>query len=297
MELASNNGSIAGRDTMPPASGPVPPPAPAAPSKPAEADVCGTCGGQADNPGQRRPTKGQIAAVGVLMLIVAGIILVAFRSSWTAGRDASLAAHSDQDSADLYMIGVDGLIVVAIIVLVLLRHNVSGRRYCLTIIATYTAASWLLNYLHGLGMFTNEPVPDRPVPPWPVVLIIASLVVGSIFLGSHLLVFVWRHLFPDPLESSAHEVPGQSVPPPGHDVPPAQTVPVPPESAYEAAKAGYRYSLLPGRKKLSQRDMRARYGVSKSEASQIQREVNAELGLTPAVDAPGPDSANPAPAG
>lgn len=222
-----------------------------------------------------RTDPARIWAVGTLVLVVVGIVAVAFRGSWGAFRDAALASHFDRASASLYPFAVDGLMVVAIIALVLLRHDPGARRYCLGIIAGYTGASLLINFLHGLGMFSPATPGQRvPVPPWPVVLVIALLVVGSIFLGSHLLVYVWRHAFPEaPAVEPAAEA-GDAGTGVGDDVP---AVLEPPADNVEAAKLAYRKSLAPELKTLSQPDLTGRYQISKREAARVQSEVKAEL--------------------
>jgi hypothetical protein len=214
----------------------------------------------------------------LLVVVVSAIIIVAFRGSWGAARDAALACHFDKTSADLYPFAVDGLIVVAIISLVLLRHDAGARRYCLGIIGGYTVASWIINYLHGLGWFAIDPATgERPVPPWPVVAVVASLVIGSIFLGSHLLVYVWRHLMPGGQADADQSPADQPVPPVALAVPAVPEPPAVPPTSYEAAKLAYRESLRPDLKTLSQRAMVNRYGVTKRDASRIQAEVKAEL--------------------
>lgn len=234
-----------------------------------------------------RPPASRWAVV-PLVVVVIGIILVAFRGSWGAMRDAALACHFDQSSATLYPFAVDGLLVVAILAAVLLRHDAGASRYTLGIIAGYTGASWLVNFLHGLGWFSADPVTHlRPVPPWYVVCVIASLVIGSIFLGSHLLVYVWRHLFPD---AAPEQGPGdvyQGGTDTDRAVPP---VPEPPANKYEAAKRAYRHSLTPGMARLSQKALTDQFGVSKREAGTVQSEVSQEIAdEAAAADAPEPD--------
>lgn len=153
----------------------------------------------------------RLAPIALLVSVVGAIVLVAFRGSWSAARDAALACHFDKTSADLYPFAVDGLIVVAIIALVLLRHDAGARRYCLGIIGGYTMASWIINFLHGLGWFAVGASGARPVQPWGVVVVVASLVIGSIFLGSHLLVYVWRHLTPEQDQAAPESVGGAEV--------------------------------------------------------------------------------------
>lgn len=217
----------------------------------------------------------RLTDVAALVAVVVGIIAVAFRGSWGALRDAALAAHFDRTSAVLYPFAVDGLLVVAIIAVVLLRHDRGARWYCLGIIAGYTAASWLINFLHGLGTFTPDPVTgQRPVPPWPVVVVIASLVIGSIFLGSHLLVYVWRHLFPDPAPTAEPIRVDHTGTDPDQNVPDEPELPA---TNIDAARLAYRQSLRPGMKALSQAVLMNRYGVTKREAARVQDEVKKEL--------------------
>lgn len=214
-------------------------------------------------------------AVASLVAVVVGIIVVAFRGSWGSLRDAALAAHFDRDAADLYPFAVDGLLIVAILAAVLLRHDRGARRYCLGIIATYTGASWLINFLHGLGQFATDPATGvRPGPPWYVVVVIASLVIGSIFLGSHLLVFVWRHVFPTATPAAPLTPSYQPGAEPGED---GTDVPGLPADVLAVAKDAYRQSLHPDLKTLSQTDLVNRFRISKREAARVQSEVKAEL--------------------
>lgn len=138
-----------------------------------------------------------VLAVIALGLLVLTIVAVGLHTALGALRDAALAAHIEPTAATLYWIGVDGLIVVAIIAAMVLRHEPWARWYALGVVAVFTLASGLLQYLHGRGQFT----PDRvtgivpPLPPY-VVLVIAALVIGTIFCGTHMFVYVLRHLFP-----------------------------------------------------------------------------------------------------
>jgi hypothetical protein len=249
--------------------------------------------------GPPRSGPGRIAAAVVLMVGVGGIIAVAFRGSWASFRDAALACHFDRSAADLYPWGVDGLLIITVGALVLLRHDPGARRYCLGIIAAYTGASWLINYLHGLGEFAANPVTHKvPVPPWPVVLVIASLVIGSIFLGSHLLVFVWRHVFPNAIPDGPIAPVHQDAPPVDDDVP---AVPELPADAFTVAKDAYRQSLHPDLRTLSQDVMVERFRISKREAARVQSEVKAELAAETAaaatpepVDVPSQNGQGPA---
>jgi hypothetical protein len=234
--------------------------------------------------GHQSPSPGRYVGVVSLVAVLIGIIAVAFRGSWGAFRDAALACHFDRDSASLYPFAADGLIIVAIIAMVLLRHDKRARWYCLGIIGTYTSASLLINSLHGVGLFQSDPVTGtRPVPPWPVVLVVASIVVGSIFLGSHLLVLVGRHLWPDTAPEPQPEPAGQVA---DHRDTVVPDEPEPPATRYEAAVAAYRYSRRDGGKGTAQRDLIDRYGITKREASRVQQQVNDELNDDPGEDDP-----------
>lgn len=225
----------------------------------------------------QRPGGGLIAAAVVLMVGVGGIIAVAFRGSWGALRDAALACHFERSAADLYPWGVDGLLIITVGALVLLRHDRGARQYCLGIIGAYTGASWLINYLHGLGRFSPDPhTHARPVPPWPVVLVVASLVIGSIFLGSHLLVFVWRRVFPNALPDTPAAPVYQDAPEADHDAP---AVPEIPADVLTLAKDAYRQSLHPDLKTLSQAALMNRFRITKREAERVQSEVKAEAAV------------------
>lgn len=224
---------------------------------------------------QELSTTGRTFAVVALVAVVIGIIGVAFRGSWGALRDAALAAHFDRTGADLYPFAVDGLLIVAILSAVLLRHDHGARRYCLTIIGAYTGASWLINFLHGLGLFSPDPVTHKvPGPPWYVVLVIASLVIGSIFLGSHLLIYVWRHIFPDATPASTGAPANRPDTQAGDDAPP---VPDLPADAFDVATDAYRRSLHPDMKTLSQADLVERFRITRREAARAQSEVKDEL--------------------
>ncbi|MEV8638796.1 hypothetical protein AB0395_44790 [Streptosporangium sp. NPDC051023] len=156
----------------------------------------------------RRPARSRwdVAAVVALAIGVLVIVVVGLRVGMGALQDAARAAHIDDDAADQYWIGVDGLIVVAIVAALVLRNVPGARRYCLAVVGVFTIASGLLQYLHGLGWFTPDPRSGNVPPlPWGVVLVIALLVIGTIFCGTHLLVHVLRKLFPgSPPEQDEH---------------------------------------------------------------------------------------------
>ncbi|WP_433414986.1 hypothetical protein ACQP1V_36145 [Microtetraspora malaysiensis] len=138
-----------------------------------------------------------IVGVGVLGALVLAIVAVGLHTALGPLRDTALAAHIEPAAARLYWIGVDGLIVIAIIAAMILRHDPTARRYALTIVGLFTVASGVLQYLHGLGWTTPNPVSGvMPPLPWGVVAVVAALVIGTIFCGTHLFVYVLRQLFP-----------------------------------------------------------------------------------------------------
>lgn len=215
------------------------------------------------------------APIAPLFLGVAGIVGVAFRGSWGALRDAALACHFDHAAAVLYPWGVDGLQIEAIIAAVVLRHDRWARWYCFGIVGVYTVASFVINFLHGQGAFTPPPgVSKAPVQPWYVVGLVAALVIGSIFLGSHLLVYIWRHVFPETIAATVTEFVSDDATPGNEDATP---VPALPPAGLEAARIAYRQSLHPDLKTLSQESLVERYGVSLRQAREVQREVKEAL--------------------
>ncbi|MFD0469956.1 hypothetical protein ACFQ0B_17680 [Nonomuraea thailandensis] len=159
-----------------------------------------------------------------LAVLLAGVIGVAFRGSWTAHSDGARAAHFDSWGAFLYPFAPDGLIVLALVGAVVLRHKFWPRAYCLFVVVLFTCTSYVVNHLHGAGTFlmTGEGVNARLIKPLDgaVVGLIAGQLVGSIAFGSHILMHVFRHLFPAALD--AHAEPAAPATPPV--TPPAMTV-------------------------------------------------------------------------
>ncbi|MFB4276022.1 hypothetical protein ACBJ59_12060 [Nonomuraea sp. MTCD27] len=139
-----------------------------------------------------------IAGVVALALLVLVIVVVGLSVSLGPLRDTALAVHIDPTAASLWWIGVDGLVVVAIIAAVVLRHDPWARWYALGVVAFFTAASGLLQFLHGLGLTApDQAAGGDPTLPKAVVALVAALVIGTIFCATHLLVYVLRHLFPN----------------------------------------------------------------------------------------------------
>lgn len=157
---------------------------------------------------------GAIAAVIALGVVLVGIIAVAFRGSWTAHRDAALAAHFDQTGADLYPFAPDGLIVIALIAAMVLRHDKWTRIYALGVVGLFTFTSFVVNHLHGLGTFAlDQASGELPPLPWPVVALIAGQLIGAIGLGSHLIVCALRYLFPGTHDYQGEHLPGTTTGP------------------------------------------------------------------------------------
>ncbi|MFE2476432.1 DUF2637 domain-containing protein [Streptomyces sp. NPDC059389] len=132
-----------------------------------------------------------------LVLALVAVVGMAFRVSWNALRDVARAIGADGMAANLYPFVVDGLMALALVAALVLTGE--ARRFALRVLATYTLASLVLNYVHGLlpelhsesigwtrladGDFTN----------WVLVLLATSLPVGSIYFGSDLVAKVLHH--------------------------------------------------------------------------------------------------------
>ncbi|WP_405530374.1 DUF2637 domain-containing protein [Streptomyces avidinii] len=131
----------------------------------------------------------------VLALVV--VVGMAFRVSWNALRDIAKAIGADDTAATLYPFVVDGLMALALVAALVLTNE--ARKFALRVLAGYTLASLVLNYVHGLlpelhaesigwsrlaaGDWTN----------WALVLLATSLPVGSIYFGSDLVAKVLHH--------------------------------------------------------------------------------------------------------
>ncbi|WP_369223959.1 DUF2637 domain-containing protein [Streptomyces sp. R39] len=132
-----------------------------------------------------------------LVVGLVAVVLMAFRVSWNALSDVASAIGADPTAAFFYPIVVDGLMALALIATLVLPD--ADRKFALRILATYTIASLLLNYVHGL-------VPTLHTTPtqlgrltgwdpanWALVLLATSLPVGSIYFGSDLVAKVLHH--------------------------------------------------------------------------------------------------------
>ncbi|TQS29101.1 DUF2637 domain-containing protein [Microbispora sp. KK1-11] len=233
-----------------------------------------------------RPSKGESIAVAALGGLLVALIAVAFRGSWTAHRDAALGAHFDPMGAGLYPFAPDGLIIIALVAAMVLRHSRGARFYCLTVVALFTGTSYVINHLHGLGWFAIHPGTAELVKPlpWPVVALVALQVIAAIFFGSHILVHVFRHLFPSvgsdspaplPTTAARPEVDAGTAPegdPEQPETPPAAVEPDP----REVAKLVYRACLEAG-VELSRKRLSTVTGISERQAGYIKTDVEVEV--------------------
>uniref|UniRef100_A0AAU1HTV8 DUF2637 domain-containing protein n=1 Tax=Streptomyces sp. NBC_00180 TaxID=2903632 RepID=A0AAU1HTV8_9ACTN len=137
--------------------------------------------------------KGRTALVFALVVVVA----MAFRVSWNALRDIAGAIGADDTAAMLYPFVVDGLMALALIATLVLAGR--DRVFALRVLAAYTIASLVLNYVHGLvpelhGQAVDwGRLADWDPANWALVLLATSLPVGSIYFGSDLVAKVLHH--------------------------------------------------------------------------------------------------------
>lgn len=138
---------------------------------------------------------------GLLVLALVAVVGMAFRVSWNALRDVAKATGADDTAATLYPFVVDGLMALALVATLVLTGD--ARRFALRVLATYTLASLVLNYVHGLvpelhGRSVDwSRLADWDPANWALVLLATSLPVGSIYFGSDLVAKVLHHR-PDP---------------------------------------------------------------------------------------------------
>ncbi|WP_377271666.1 DUF2637 domain-containing protein [Peterkaempfera sp. SMS 1(5)a] len=182
---------------------------------------------------------------GPKILLVLGLLAVvgmAFRVSWNALRDVAHAIGADPTAATVYPLVVDGLMALALVAALVLPEG--DRRFALRILAGYTAASLVLNYVHGLVPTLHGPgrerLADWSPANWALVLLATSLPVGSIFYGSDLVAKVLHHR-PASDETaqtmtnrSGSELPAPADPAPGESVY-APPLPAPAVEPTEAA--------------------------------------------------------------
>ncbi|TDU05220.1 uncharacterized protein DUF2637 [Streptomyces sp. 846.5] len=140
-------------------------------------------------------------AKGFLVAGLLAVVLMAFRVSWNALRDVAHTIGADHTAAVVYPLVVDGLMALALVATLVLpdepRKNGKGspRRFALNVLAAYTLASLVLNYVHGLTAPDGARIrlADWPPANWALVLLGTSLPVGSIFFGSDLVAKVLHH--------------------------------------------------------------------------------------------------------
>ncbi|MFD0001774.1 DUF2637 domain-containing protein [Streptomyces sp. NPDC127178] len=135
-----------------------------------------------------------------LVLALVAVVGMAFRVSWNALRDIAGAVGADETAAMLYPFVVDGLMALALIATLVLTDD--ARKFALRVLGTYTLASLVLNYVHGLvpELHGDEGVKvdwtrlaDWDPANWALVLLATSLPVGSIYFGSDLVAKVLHH--------------------------------------------------------------------------------------------------------
>ncbi|MFF7035428.1 DUF2637 domain-containing protein [Streptomyces griseus] len=133
----------------------------------------------------------------LLIAALVGVVGMAFRVSWNALRDVATATGADETAAFLYPFVVDGLMALALVATLVLTDE--ARRFALRVLAAYTLASLVLNYVHGLVPQLHDEVvdwgrlADWDPANWALVLLATSLPVGSIYFGSDLVAKVLHH--------------------------------------------------------------------------------------------------------
>ncbi|MEC4014932.1 DUF2637 domain-containing protein [Streptomyces sp. H27-D2] len=133
----------------------------------------------------------------LLVLALVGVVGMAFRVSWNALRDVASTVGADATASLLYPFVVDGLMALALVATLVLTGE-KDRRRALQVLAGYTLASLVLNYVHGLvpqmhGGGQRMQLADWGPANWALVLLATSLPVGSIFFGSDLVAKVLHH--------------------------------------------------------------------------------------------------------
>ncbi|MFF7544223.1 DUF2637 domain-containing protein [Streptomyces canus] len=132
-----------------------------------------------------------------LVLALVTVVGMAFRVSWNALRDIANAVGADQTAATLYPFVVDGLMALALVATLVLVGR--DRTFALRVLGTYTGASLVLNYVHGLVPALHGAtvdwgrLADWDPANWALVLLATSLPVGSIYFGSDLVAKVLHH--------------------------------------------------------------------------------------------------------
>lgn len=133
----------------------------------------------------------------LLVVALVAVVGMAFRVSWNALRDIARAIGADRTAAMLYPFVVDGLMALALVATLVLTDK--ARTFALRVLGTYTVASLVLNYVHGLipklhGASVDwGRLADWDPANYALVLLATSLPVGSIYFGSDLVAKVLHH--------------------------------------------------------------------------------------------------------
>ncbi|GHD59290.1 DUF2637 domain-containing protein [Streptomyces goshikiensis] len=150
-------------------------------------------------------------AKAALVLALVVVVAMAFRVSWNALRDVAKAIGADGTAATLYPFVVDGLMALALVAALTLTGD--ARRFALRVLAAYTLASLVLNYVHGLLPELHAEsigwsrLADGNLTNWALVLLATSLPVGSIYFGSDLVAKVLHHRpTVDPIEPESTQI-------------------------------------------------------------------------------------------
>jgi hypothetical protein len=134
----------------------------------------------------------------LLVLALVAVVVMAFRVSWNALRDVARVVGADATAATLYPFVVDGLMALALVATLVLT-DARDKRFALRVLAVYTLASLVLNYVHGLVPELHGKavdwgrLADWDPANWALVLLATSLPVGSIYFGSDLVAKVLHH--------------------------------------------------------------------------------------------------------
>ncbi|WP_250288256.1 DUF2637 domain-containing protein [Streptomyces atroolivaceus] len=175
----------------------------------------------------------------LLVFALVVVVAMAFRVSWNALRDVARATGADGTAALLYPFVVDGLMALALVATLVLTDE--ARRFALRVLAAYTLASLVLNYVHGLvpelhgGVADWGRLADWDPANWALVLLATSLPVGSIYFGSDLVAKVLHHRLADytNAEKTTETATNRSTCDLGESTP-AQAVPAPVRAALPA---------------------------------------------------------------
>ncbi|MGW0881424.1 DUF2637 domain-containing protein [Streptomyces sp. NPDC002671] len=157
----------------------------------------------------------------LLVLALVAVVGMAFRVSWNALRDIANAIGADGMAATLYPFVVDGLMALALVATLVLTGD--AKKFALRVLGTYTLASLVLNYVHGLVPKLHGSTADWDPANWVLVLLATSLPVGSIYFGSDLVAKVLHQPTPAAWEAVCE--------PHGQESAPAPHTPAHPEQA------------------------------------------------------------------